>query len=44
MKENKRIYTMISTTTKDRRNAPVDDRGNDVNGKEFEEIELKSNI
>lgn len=44
MKENKRIYTMISTTTKDRRTAPVDDRGNDVNGKEFEEIELKSNI
>lgn len=44
MKENKRIYTMISSTTKDRRSAPVDDRGNDVNGKEFEEIELKSNI
>ena len=44
MKENKRIYTMISTTTKDRRTAPVDNRGHDVNGKEFEEIELKSNI
>ena len=39
--EKKRIYKMISHTSKDRRTAPVDDRGDQVHGMKFDEIELK---
>lgn len=39
--EKKRIYKLISHTSKDKRTAPVDDRGDQVHGMKFDEIELK---
>lgn len=39
--EKKRIFKMVSQTSKGARRAPVDDKGNDIKGKIFDEIELK---
>lgn len=39
--EKKRIFKMVSQTSKGPRRAPVDDKGNDIKGKIFDEIELK---
>lgn len=39
--ETKRIYKLISHTNKDRRTAPVDDRGDQVQGVKFEEINIE---
>lgn len=39
--EKKRIFKMITTTSKDKTNSPVDNRGDEKKGLNFDEIELK---
>lgn len=38
--EKKKIYKLVSRTSKDRRSAPVDDKGDQVSGLKFDEITL----
>ena len=39
--EKKRIFKMVSQSSKDKRRAPIDDKGDDLRGMSFDEIELK---
>lgn len=41
VEEKKRIYKLISHTNKDRKTAPVDDKGDQVQGMKFEEINIE---
>lgn len=38
--EKKKIYKLISHTNKDKRVAPVDDKGDQVQGVKFDEISI----